>query len=62
MTNIEIMISKGIDEDIAEYLDTYAVEGFPNMYPHFVNLEINQTNYRFMANQLIDFIQKGLVE
>lgn len=62
MNNIENMISKGIDEDIAEYLDTYATEGFPNMYPHFVSLEINQEDYRFMANQLIDFIQKGSVE
>ena len=62
MNNVEIMISKGIDEDIAVYLDTYAVEGFPNMYPHFVGLEIPEEDYRFMANQLIDFVQKGLTE
>lgn len=62
MNNVEKMISKGIDEDIAEYLDTYASEGFPKMYPHFINLETNQENYRFMANQLIDFIQQGLTE
>ena len=62
MNNIEIMISKGIDKDIAVYLDTCAPEGFPNMYPHFVNLKINQENYRFMANQLINFVQKGLTE
>ena len=72
MTNIEIMISKGIDEDIAEYLDTYASEGFPNMYLHFVNLDIDdegldkvkptRENYRFLANQLIDFVRQGLTE
>ena len=62
MNNIEKMISKGIDEDIAEYLDTYASKDFPNMYPHFVGLEIPEEDYRLMANQLVDYVQQGLTE
>ena len=62
MNPIQTMVSKGLDEDIAIYLNTYAPTGFPNMFPHFVNLEIDEDNYRFLANQLVEFVQQGLTE
>ena len=62
MNPIQTMVSKGLDEDIANYLNTCASNGFPNMFPHFVNLEIDEDNYRFLGNQLVDFVQQGLTE